>query len=53
VFPPEEEIANNFHWQVEGNHLFGPGTLDIKGGTVMMWLVLTALRAKAPKSSRM
>jgi len=49
VFPPEEEIANNFHWQVEGDHIFGPGTLDIKSGTVMMWLVLTALRAKAPQ----
>lgn len=48
VFPPEEEAANNFHWQVEGNLIFGPGTLDIKGGTVMMWLVLTALRSQAP-----
>ena len=48
VFPPEEETANNFHWQVEGDRIFGPGTLDIKGGTMMMWLVLMALRAKAP-----
>jgi glutamate carboxypeptidase len=49
VFPPEEEVANHFHWQVEGDHIYGPGTLDIKGGTLMMWLVLTALRAKAPE----
>ena len=49
VFPPEEEVANNFHWQVEGNRIFGPGTLDIKGGTVMMWLVLKALQTRAPK----
>jgi glutamate carboxypeptidase len=49
VFPPEEELANNFHWQVEGDRIFGPGTLDIKGGTVMMWLVLKALQAQAPK----
>lgn len=49
VFPPEEELANNFRWQVEGDRIFGPGTLDIKGGTVMMWLVLTALQAQAPK----
>jgi glutamate carboxypeptidase len=48
VFPPEEELANNFHWQVEGDRIFGPGTLDIKGGTMMMWLVLSALRAFAP-----
>jgi glutamate carboxypeptidase len=49
VFPPEEEARNNFHWQPEGDRIFGPGTQDIKGGTVMMWLVLSALRAEAPK----
>ena len=48
VFPPEEEIANNFRWQIDGDWIFGPGTLDIKGGTAMMWLVLAALRAQAP-----
>ena len=49
VFPPEEEARNNFRWQVEGDRIFGPGTHDIKGGSVMMWLVLTALRNHAPK----
>jgi glutamate carboxypeptidase len=49
VFPPEEETANQFHWQVDGDRIFGPGTLDVKGGTVMMWLVLMALQAKAPE----
>ncbi len=49
VFPPEEEKRNNFHWQPEGDRIFGPGTQDIKGGTVMMWLVLSALRACAPE----
>ena len=48
VFPPEEEVRNQFCWQVEGDRIYGPGTHDIKGGTVMMWLVLTALRACAP-----
>jgi glutamate carboxypeptidase len=48
VFPPEEEARNNFHWLREGDRIFGPGTHDIKGGSVMMWLVLTALRAHAP-----
>ncbi|HLH56937.1 MAG TPA: M20/M25/M40 family metallo-hydrolase [Verrucomicrobiae bacterium] len=48
VFPPEEERANDFKWQPDGDRIFGPGTLDIKGGTVMMWLVLSALRAQAP-----
>lgn len=48
VFSPEEETKSNFHWQPEGDRIFGPGTQDIKGGTVMMWLVLTALRTHAP-----
>jgi glutamate carboxypeptidase len=49
VFPPEEELRNNFHWLVEGDRIFGPGTHDIKGGTVMMWLVLKALQAHVPE----
>jgi len=49
VFPPEEEARNNFRWQPEGDRIFGPGTHDIKGGSVMMWLVLMALRQHAPK----
>jgi glutamate carboxypeptidase len=50
VFPPEEEARNNFHWLVEGDRIFGPGTHDIKGGSVMMWLVLSALRTLAPET---
>lgn len=48
VFPPEEEERNRFRWQPEGDRIFGPGTHDIKGGTMMMWLVLSALKAHAP-----
>jgi glutamate carboxypeptidase len=48
VFPPEEEERNNFQWRPEGDRIYGPGTHDIKGGTVMMWLVLSTLRAQAP-----
>jgi len=49
VFPPEEEQRNHFKWSVEGDRIFGPGTNDIKGGSVMMWLVLSALKIHAPK----
>jgi len=50
VFPPEEEARNDFRWQVEGDRIFGPGTQDIKGGTVTIWLVLKALQSHAPKA---
>ncbi|MEO7297633.1 MAG: M20/M25/M40 family metallo-hydrolase [Verrucomicrobiota bacterium] len=49
VFPPEEEARNNFHWLVERDRAYGPGTQDIKGGTVMMWLILQALQKFAPE----
>ena len=46
VFPPEEEIANDFRWrpEEEEGRIYGPGTIDIKGGTAMIWLVLKALQ---------
>lgn len=47
VFPPEEEARNRFHWQPEGDRIYGPGTLDIKGGTMMIHWVLSALRSLA------
>ncbi|HSJ03486.1 MAG: M20/M25/M40 family metallo-hydrolase [Verrucomicrobium sp.] len=51
VFPPEEEDRENFRWQpapAEGR-IYGPGTVDIKGGTMLIWLVLGALKEFAPK----
>ncbi|HUR44844.1 MAG TPA: M20/M25/M40 family metallo-hydrolase [Candidatus Saccharimonadales bacterium] len=48
VFPPEEEQRNQFFWRPEGNRIYGPGTMDIKGGTLMIYLVLKALKETAP-----
>jgi glutamate carboxypeptidase len=48
VFPAAEEEANDFHWREAGERIYGPGTVDIKGGTVVMYMVLDALRALAP-----
>lgn len=48
VFPPEEERRNNFSWRPEGDRIYGPGVMDIKGGTIMVHLVLAALQKFAP-----
>ncbi len=49
VFPPEEEISNNFHWQLEDDRVYGPGTVDIKGGTVMIHAILSAIHVVVPE----
>jgi len=49
VFSPEEEERNNFHWRIEADRIYGPGTEDIKGGTVVMLMTLEALRHAAPE----
>jgi glutamate carboxypeptidase len=48
VFPPEEETHNQFAWREAGDRIFGPGTVDIKGGTVMIYMILDALQTFAP-----
>lgn len=48
VFPRSEEERNNFHWRQVGDKLYGPGTNDIKGGTVVMYMMLAALQQVAP-----
>jgi glutamate carboxypeptidase len=49
VFPPEEEQENDFSWRVEGDRIYGPGTVDIKGGTVMIYMVLDTIQQFAPQ----
>lgn len=48
VFPPEEEIANDFHWRIEGDQIYGPGTNDIKGGTLLIFMLMDVLKRFAP-----
>ncbi|MEO8084767.1 MAG: M20/M25/M40 family metallo-hydrolase [Ardenticatenales bacterium] len=48
VFPADEEAANDFRFRVDGDRIYGPGTVDIKGGTVMIYMVMDVLRACAP-----
>ena len=49
VYPEEEEKRHRFSWQVEAERIYGPGVNDNKGGTVMIWLVLSALRELEPE----
>lgn len=49
VFSPEEEELNHFSWRVEGDRIYGPGVVDIKGGTVMIRIVLDELRRQHPR----
>jgi glutamate carboxypeptidase len=50
VFPPDEELRNDFSWRLEGDRIYGPGTVDIKGGTVMIYTVLAALKEVVPQA---
>jgi glutamate carboxypeptidase len=49
VFPAAEEQRNDFCWQRQGERIYGPGTVDIKGGTIMIHMILSALRELFPQ----
>ncbi|MFZ2279659.1 MAG: M20/M25/M40 family metallo-hydrolase [Prosthecobacter sp.] len=51
VFPPEEERLNDFKWdeRPDEGRIYGPGTVDNKGGTALIWLILQSLREAAPE----
>jgi glutamate carboxypeptidase len=50
VFPPEEEVKNTFHWREARDEarIYGPGVVDIKGGTALIWMMLSAMREHMP-----
>lgn len=52
VFPPEEEQRNDFKWdeRPDEGRIYGPGTIDNKGGTALIWLILQMLREAAPEA---
>lgn len=49
VFPPDEEKLHDFTWREVGDRIYGPGTVDIKGGTVVAYMMLDALAGVAPE----
>ena len=48
VFTEQEEHDHNFHWRPEKNRIYGPGTVDMKGGNVLIWMVMSAIQQCAP-----
>ena len=49
VFPEQEAKTNSFHWRQENGLIYGPGVCDNKGGTLVIYMVLSALREFAPE----
>ena len=50
VYPEEEERRNDFKWKPVGDKIYGPGTIDIKGGTVMIHMLMAAMQEFAPEA---
>jgi glutamate carboxypeptidase len=42
------ERTSRFKWREQGDRIFGPGTNDMKGGTIVMLMVLKALKKYNP-----
>jgi glutamate carboxypeptidase len=50
VFSPDEEEQNDFTWRPEGKRIYGPGTVDIKGGTLLIYMLLEGFQRLAPEA---
>jgi glutamate carboxypeptidase len=48
VFSPEDEIQNDFRWREVGDQIYGPGVVDIKGGTAMIYMIMDAMKNQFP-----
>jgi glutamate carboxypeptidase len=48
VFSEDELERNAFEWSEDSNRIYGPGTVDIKGGTAMIYLMMDALSEMDP-----
>ena len=48
VYTAAEEQAHAFGWKRLDEHIYGPGVCDNKGGTLVIFMVLSALRDLAP-----
>ncbi len=49
VYPEAEEYDNDFHWRISGKRIYGPGVYDIKGGTIMIFMLMATLQNVAPR----
>lgn len=48
VYSAEEEAKHGFHWHEEGDRIYGPGTVDIKGGTALIRLMFEIMQKLMP-----
>ncbi|MCC5835836.1 MAG: M20/M25/M40 family metallo-hydrolase [Opitutales bacterium] len=48
VFPEAEERENDFRWKELEGRIYGPGTWDIKGGSLMILLLLELVQREDP-----
>jgi glutamate carboxypeptidase len=49
VYSPLEEEEREFRFLVDSDRIYGPGTCDIKGGTLVLYMMMECLRRFAPQ----